>query len=231
MKALGHEAAERLIADLKFDGSGLVTVVVQEALTGRVIMLAHADAEAIRKTFETGLAHFHSRSRNLLWKKGETSGHVLHVHDVHVDCDGDALLYRASAAGPACHTGAESCFFTAASAPSGVPAVAPASDVIDALARVIASRQGGDPATSYTAKLLSKGPGGAAKKVVEEAGELAMAAVSESQERVASEAADLIYHLLVTLTARGIGIDEVRRTLATREGIGGLVEKAARQDA
>lgn len=190
---------------------GLVPVVVQDASTGEVLMLAWANDAAIAATEETGFAHFWSRSRDSLWRKGATSGNVMRVEGLATDCDGDAVLYRVSPAGPACHTGANSCF------DSGAQTAGPESDFALAdLARLIEDRRGADPATSYTARLLAGGPRRAAEKVVEEAGELATAALAASDDEVRHEAADLLYHTLVLLTARGISLDEIVATLRGR---------------
>jgi phosphoribosyl-ATP pyrophosphohydrolase/phosphoribosyl-AMP cyclohydrolase len=176
--------------------SDLTPVVVQDADTGRVLMLAYADEEAVRRTRKSGEAWFWSRSRQELWHKGATSGNTLAVEEIRDDCDGDALLYRVHPAGPACHTGAESCF-----APW--------------LWRVIKERQAQRPEGSYVVSLLDGGPGAAARKVGEEGVEAALAAVTESDERVVSELADLWFHSYVLLAARGIDVaaveDELRR--------------------
>ncbi len=174
----------------------LTPVVVQDADTGRVVMLAYADAEAVRLTRETGEAWFWSRSRGKHWRKGETSGNTLAVEEIRDDCDGDALLYRVHPAGPVCHTGAESCF-----APW--------------LWRVVAERAAKRPEGSYVASLLDVGPAAAARKVGEEGLETALAGASESDERLVEELADLWFHSYVLLAARGLDPtaveDELRR--------------------
>jgi phosphoribosyl-ATP pyrophosphohydrolase/phosphoribosyl-AMP cyclohydrolase len=170
--------------------------IVQDVESGRVLMLAWMDDEAERLTRETGEAWFWSRSRERLWRKGETSGNTLEVEELRDDCDGDALLLRVRPAGPACHTGSVSCF-------------APA------LWRTISERALERPAGSYTTELLEAGIGACARKVGEEAVELSVAALDESDERVVEEAADLVYHLYVLLAARGLDVaaveDELRR--------------------
>jgi phosphoribosyl-ATP pyrophosphohydrolase/phosphoribosyl-AMP cyclohydrolase len=175
----------------------LKPAIVQDAATGRVLMLAWMDAEAERLTREQGEAWFWSRSRDRLWRKGETSGNTLAVEEIRGDCDGDALLLRVTPAGPACHTGARSCF-----APW--------------LWRVVAERALERPAGSYTAELLDKGVGACARKVGEEAVELAVAALDEDDERVVSEAADLVFHLYVLLASRGVDVDAVEAELTRR---------------
>lgn len=196
-------------AALRFDGNGLLPVVVQDAATGAVLMLAYADREAVEKTLSTGEAHFWSRSRQAPWKKGETSGHVLEVAEVLADCDGDALLVRAHPQGPTCHRGSRSCFEPNAAALE-----------LGWLERVIAERGSADPAGSYTARLLSSGLARVAQKVGEEAVETVIAALApagpESDERLTSEAADLLFHLLVLLAARGVPARAVAEELVRR---------------
>ena len=187
--------------------AGLLPVIVQSAEDGDVLMLAWANRQALDATLASGEAHFWSRSRDSLWRKGETSGNVLHVESVALDCDADALLYRVSADGPACHTGSRSCF-EAASLPGRLS--------ITALERIIARRAGAPASESYTARLLADGPRLAAAKVTEEAGEVVVAALAGDAGEVAEEAADLFYHLLVLLRARDVPLAEVERRLATR---------------
>ena len=174
----------------------LRAAIVQDAATGRVLLLAWMDEEAVRRTRESGVATFWSRSRQEYWRKGETSGNTLAVEEIRDDCDGDALLVRVRPAGTACHTGSFSCF-------------APA------LWRTVSDRALNRPEGSYTTKLLDEGVPAVARKVGEEAVEIVTAALSESDERVVSEAADLIYHLYVLLAARGLDVaavdDELRR--------------------
>src|SRR5579871_3980587 len=164
--------------------------IVQDAASGRVLMLAWMDAEAERRTRESGEAWFWSRSREEYWRKGATSGNTLAVEEIREDCDGDAIVVRVRPNGPACHTGSLSCF-------------APA------LWRTIAQRALERPEGSYTAKLLDEGVGACAQKVGEEAVELVRAALSQSDERVVEEAADLVYHLYVLLAARGLDLAAV----------------------
>jgi len=171
--------------------------IVQDAESGRVLMLAWMDEEAERRTRESGEAWFWSRSREEYWRKGATSGNTMAVEELRDDCDGDALLMRVRPNGPACHTGSLSCF-----APG--------------LWRTISERAAERPEGSYTAKLLDEGIGKCAQKVGEEAVEVVTAALSESDERVVSEGADLVYHLYVLLAARGIDIAAVEDELARR---------------
>lgn len=185
-------------------GGGSVTVVVQDAATGAVLMVAHADREALERTLTTGEMHFRSRARGL-WHKGATSGNVQRVRRLLVDCDGDAVLAQVDPAGPACHTGRPSCF--GAAAPG---------DVLDRLAATIADRSTNPAAAGYTRRLLDD-RNLRLKKLGEEAAELAVALADGDPRRAAEEAADLLYHQLVALQAAGLGLDDVRRVLARRE--------------
>jgi phosphoribosyl-ATP pyrophosphohydrolase/phosphoribosyl-AMP cyclohydrolase len=189
------------------DDGALLPVVVQDADDGRVLMLAWANVEALEATERSGEAHFWSRSRDRLWHKGETSGNVMRLVALAADCDGDAILYRVRPAGPACHTGTRTCF-----------AEADAPGVLAALARTIEERRTADPAGSYTARLLAGGARRPAEKVVEEAGEVASAALAGTDDELAGEAADLVYHLLVVLAARGLPFERVLDVLAERRG-------------
>jgi len=175
----------------------LKAAIVQDAASGRVLMLAWMDDEALRLTRETGEAHFWSRSRQQLWRKGETSGNVLHVEELRDDCDGDAILLRVRADGPACHTGSTTCF-------------APA------LWRTIADRAAQRPAGSYVARLLDDGVTVCARKVGEEAVETVTAALAQSDERLVEELADLWFHSYVLLAARGLDPSAVEDELARR---------------
>lgn len=184
---------------------GLVPVIVQDADDGTVLMLAWANSEALAATERTGEAHFWSRSRGRLWRKGETSGNVMRIDGLAADCDGDAILYRVRPAGPACHTGTRTCF-----------GEVDAPGILPALAAVVDSRRDADPEASYTARLLAGGPRRPAEKVVEEAGETATAALAGTDEELAGEAADLLYHLLVLLASRGVRLEWVLAVLRER---------------
>jgi phosphoribosyl-ATP pyrophosphohydrolase/phosphoribosyl-AMP cyclohydrolase len=193
--------------DLVFDAAGLIPVVVQDAASGDVLMVAYANQEALARTADSGLAHFWSRSREALWRKGETSGNGLRVRELLADCDRDALLMVVDPEGPACHTGARTCFGDATPTGAGV---------LDELRRVIASRRQQPPEGSYTAKLLAKGLDHTLKKIGEESAELVMAAKAESAERLAEESADLLFHLLVALEQRGVRPGQVLDVLKRR---------------
>jgi phosphoribosyl-AMP cyclohydrolase / phosphoribosyl-ATP pyrophosphohydrolase len=175
----------------------LRAAIVQDAANGNVLMLAWMDDEALRLTRDTGQAHFFSRSRNRLWRKGETSGNTLEVEELREDCDGDAILLRVRPAGPACHTGSQTCF-----APW--------------LWRVVAERAATRPDGSYVAGMLEQGAAAAARKVGEEGLEAALAGAGESDERVVSELADLWFHSYLLLAARGLDPADVERELERR---------------
>ena len=209
------------LSAVRFGADGLVPVVTQESRTGDILMLAYADRDALDRTISTGLAHYFSRSRGSLWLKGETSGHVQRVVEIRLDCDGDAVLYRAEQEGPACHTGARTCFSAVIEgrgdqAP-GNTTEDPGGHILTRLAATIAARAAERPEGSYTAQLLADGVGRVSQKLGEEAVEVVVAANSEDDERLASEAADLLYHLLVLLQARGVPLNAVWQELERRE--------------
>jgi phosphoribosyl-ATP pyrophosphohydrolase/phosphoribosyl-AMP cyclohydrolase len=191
---------------LVFDDAGLLPVIVQDRASGDVLMVAWANAEALERTAETGLAHFWSRSRKALWRKGETSGNGLRVVEARADCDRDTLLLVVDPEGPACHTGTRTCFGETSPTAAGM---------LEELARVVAERAAAPPEESYTARLLSKGPDQVLKKIGEEATEVVLAGRAQSDERLAEETADLLYHLLVALRLREVPLarvmDELRR--------------------
>jgi phosphoribosyl-ATP pyrophosphohydrolase/phosphoribosyl-AMP cyclohydrolase len=212
------------LSAVRFGADGLVPVVTQESRSGDILMLAYANRDALDRTLSTGLAHYFSRSRGTLWQKGETSGHVQRVVEIRVDCDGDAVLYRAHQEGPACHRGTRTCFETVISGLGGQPgsgaveaSTSPGGDVLTRLAARIAERAATKPESSYTAQLLADGLGQVSRKVGEEAVELVVAAHTEDDGRLASEAADLLYHLLVLLQARGVPLDAVLQELEQRK--------------
>jgi phosphoribosyl-ATP pyrophosphohydrolase/phosphoribosyl-AMP cyclohydrolase len=194
--------------EIAFDSQGLVPCVMQDARTGEVLTLAYMNEEAVVRTRETGEVHFWSRSRDELWHKGATSGNVMRLKALRIDCDGDALLALVEPAGPACHTGERSCFHNGDL--SAVP-----HEALPALERVVADRRDGAPEGSYTAELLADPPR-IGEKVREEAEEVARAAGDESDERVAEEAADVLYHLDVLLASRGLSVSDAFEVLNAR---------------
>jgi phosphoribosyl-ATP pyrophosphohydrolase/phosphoribosyl-AMP cyclohydrolase len=210
-----------------WDERGLVPAIVQDATTGAVLMMAWMNRESLALTRETGEVTFWSRSRQALWKKGETSGHVLRLVEVRIDCDADTILVLAQPAGPACHTGATSCFYRGL---DGTPAT-PAAHVVDRLEEVlIARRENASAEKSYTRSLLDAGFPKILAKIAEEHGELADELPAGEDAAVVHETADLLFHVMVGLVARKIPVEEVWRELARRFGIGGHVEKASRGD-
>lgn len=203
--------SDKGLARLDWDkGDGLLPAVVQDARTGRVLMLGYMNRESLRRTLETKRVVFYSRSRNELWTKGETSGHFLDVVDVSADCDADAILVLAHPHGPTCHKGTESCFAGAAA-----PAAAQLS-FLSALEATISRRIAESPEGSYTARLYASGIGRIAQKVGEEGVETALAAVTREDGELLGECADLLYHLLVLLRARNLSLDQVAQELASR---------------
>lgn len=189
---------------IKFDEKGLVPVVTQDVKTGTVLMLAYMNEESLRLTLDTGYAVYFSRSRQMLWKKGETSGHVQKVRAIHYDCDGDSLLLLVEQAGNACHTGEYSCFHNELLSLVEGAAKAPSASILQEVYNVIADRKEHPKEGSYTNYLLDKGVEKICKKVGEEAAETIIAAVKGSREELRYEAADLIYHLLVLLFNQGL---------------------------
>lgn len=213
------------MAEPTFDERGLVPCVVQDAGTGVVLMLAWMNAEALRLTRETRVVHFWSRSRQALWKKGETSGNTLALVELRLDCDRDAILVRATPAGPTCHTGTTSCFFSPDDRPDDD---GPALPILQKLARTIEARRDSTAEKSYTKSLLAAGYPKILAKIAEEHGELAAELPAGPAEAVVHETADLLFHVMVGLAARAIPIEDVLAELGRRFGTSGHVEKAAR---
>ncbi|PWE17937.1 bifunctional phosphoribosyl-AMP cyclohydrolase/phosphoribosyl-ATP diphosphatase [Marinicauda salina] len=186
---------------------GLLPAIVQDADTGEVLMLGYMNAEALAETRESGLVTFFSRSKQRLWRKGETSGNTLALVSIEADCDRDALLVRARPAGPVCHLGTRSCF-----GETQGPTLA----FLGELARIVEARAGADPDDSYTARLLERGALKAAQKVGEEGVETALAGAAEDDDALIDESADLVFHLMVLLKARGLSLDVVAERLRAR---------------
>lgn len=201
------------IKNLKFDEKGLLCAIAQEYNSGEVLMQAYMNEEALRLTLETGYAHYFSRSRNRLWKKGEESGHVQKVVSLSVDCDGDCVLLGIEQEGAACHTGNRSCFFRKeiASPRAGIPFLAE-------VERVVKDRKDNPEEGSYTSYLYERGIDKIAKKTGEEAVETVIAAKNENKEEFVGECADLTYHLLVLLQAKGVTLSDVCTQLKERRG-------------
>jgi phosphoribosyl-ATP pyrophosphohydrolase/phosphoribosyl-AMP cyclohydrolase len=225
--------ADVLLAAVTFDRDGLVPVIAQEARTGMVRMVAWANREALAQTVTSGAAVFWSRSRQSLWRKGETSGNTLAVREVRIDCDGDVVLYVVDAEGPSCHTGATSCFYRRVGEDGALveddgPADPPAL-VVARVAEVIAKRRRERPEKSYVVSLLDKGWPKINAKISEEAGELVEALPEGDAAHTAHEAADLIFHVLVGLEAAGVPPESVFAELRRRFGVSGIDEKASRK--
>jgi phosphoribosyl-ATP pyrophosphohydrolase/phosphoribosyl-AMP cyclohydrolase len=215
-----------MFGEIEFDQRGLAPCIVQDFATGEVLMLAYVSSESLEMTLETGDLHFHSRSRDKLWKKGETSGNFMHLRQLRYDCDGDSLVAMVDPAGPACHTGQRSCFYrevlgSASSRKDAPPAPGEpfpvTHEALPSLERTLRSRAVERPDGSYTVKLLDDRTL-IGEKVEEEAEEVIRAAREESNERVAEEAADLLYHLSVLLVSRGVSQAAVMEVLNARSG-------------
>jgi phosphoribosyl-ATP pyrophosphohydrolase/phosphoribosyl-AMP cyclohydrolase len=199
------------IDELKFDANGLIPAVVQDAKTSEVLTLAYMNPESLARTIETSETWFWSRSRNELWHKGETSGNTQQVVDIVADCDSDALVVLVNPDGPACHTGNTSCFQREQESDGNL------SSALEQLYQVVAERERERPANSYTSYLFDEGLDKILKKVGEESAETIIAAKNNEIEPLVGETADLLYHLLVLLVARGVGLDQVRDELVRRQ--------------
>jgi phosphoribosyl-ATP pyrophosphohydrolase/phosphoribosyl-AMP cyclohydrolase len=221
---------DNLLAAAAFPGpDGLIPAIAQDVTTGVVRMQAWVNAEALRATAESGFATFYSRSRQELWRKGATSGHVLPVREIRLDCDGDSVLYLVDAQGPSCHTERTSCYYrSAGGAEDDGPAEAPAA-IISKVARVIADRRSKPAEKSYVASLLAAGWPKILGKIAEESREVAESLPGADKAHTAHEAADVIFHLMVGLEAAGVPIEDVFAELRRRFGTSGLTEKANRQ--
>ena len=200
------------ISNLKFDAQGLIPAIVQDARTRQVLTLAYMNSESLMRTIETKETWFWSRSRSELWHKGETSGNTQQVVEIIPDCDGDSLVVLVEPSGPACHTGATSCFQT-----SDVQSVE-LGELLDRLYCLIREREEKRPPGSYTTYLFNEGIDKILKKVGEESAETIVAAKNEAVEPLVSEVSDLLYHLLVLLVARGVTLNQIREELAKRRG-------------
>ena len=212
-------------SQLKFDEEGLIPAVVQDWRDGTVLMLGFMNRQALEKTLETKSVHFWSRSRNKLWEKGETSGHKLIMKDLFVDCDGDTVLVKAEPIGPTCHTGEKACFFTRLTQ-QGTPEQRKTPDafggILERLYQMVQDRKRSPKPDSYVSSLLQGGADKVLKKVVEEAGEVVLAAKGGKKEEIIYEAADLLFHTLVALGYHDIKPEEVYQELAGRFGKSGL---------
>lgn len=202
--------------NIKLDQQGLVPAVVQDINTKQVIMLGYVNPGSLRRTIEGGQVWFYSRSREDLWHKGEVSGNYMNLKKAWVDCDGDTLLFEVEPDGPVCHTGNPTCFFTPLDAQPEYERPERGSGVLEDLFAVIQDRKRDQPEGSYTAELLKAGTSRVAQKVIEEAGELAIASVEGKGEQVRREVADLFYHTLVLLASLGAPPESVWQELRER---------------
>ena len=204
---------------VKLNEQGLVPAIAQDADTGQVLMLGYMNPGSLKRTMEGVQVWFYSRSREDLWHKGEISGNYLNLTEAWLDCDGDTLLLKVKPDGPACHTGETSCFYTPMEQlPEEYEVTETGPGILSELFAVIQDRQRDPPEGSYTAKLLQEGMGRIAQKVIEEAGETAIAAVQDNKEDLPKEVADLLYHTLVLLAASGVTPNQVWEQLRNRRG-------------
>lgn len=222
-----------LLKAINWDKVELIPVVVQEIDSNEVLMLAYMDKQALELTLSTKVAHYFSRSKQRIWKKGESSGHIQNVHEILIDCDEDSIVLKVEqVGGSACHTGQKSCFYR--NLESGESITQPVSNeadmysVIDILYHTIESRKSGDDEKSYTASLFKKGENTILKKVAEEVAEFAYAVKDKNTEEIIYEAADVVYHMLVALSYSDVNPDRIKSELKRRFGISGIEEKNSR---
>jgi len=225
---------QNTVNKVDWEKSELLPVIVQEVGTNEVLMMAYMNKEALELSLSTKIAHYFSRSKQRIWKKGESSGHTQAIKEFLLDCDNDTLLIKVVQEGVACHTGRKSCFFTNIETGETVSEVevdsAAMYGVIDELYHIILERKNADPETSWTAKLFAKGENTILKKIVEEAGELCFAVKDDNEEEIIYEAADLVYHCMVALGLKNISPDRIKQELARRFDMSGITEKNSRKD-
>ena len=225
----------KIIEQIDFEKQeGLVPVITQDNTTNEVLMLAYMDKEAVELTLKTNYAHYFSRSKQRIWKKGESSNHTQEVVSISLDCDNDTILLKVNQNGVACHTGRKSCFFT--DVQSGEVAdnvevdTTQAYGVVDTLYHTILERKNDDPKESYTAKLLQGKENSMLKKIVEESGEFTFAVKDNDTEEIIYEGADLLYHVLVALASKNISPDRIKQEISRRFGLSGITEKNSRAE-
>ena len=211
----------------------LIPVITQDSSSNEVLMLAYVNKEALELTLKTGFAHYFSRSKQRIWKKGESSNHTQEIVDIFLDCDNDTLLFKVIQEGVACHTGRKSCFFTNIQNEKIVEDVlvdtSKTYSVIDSLYHTIQERKNEDTTKSYTAKLLKGDTNSMLKKIVEEAGEFCFAIKDKNKDEAIYEAADIAYHILVAMASLNIDPDRVKQELKRRFSISGIEEKNSRK--
>jgi phosphoribosyl-AMP cyclohydrolase / phosphoribosyl-ATP pyrophosphohydrolase len=227
MHTLGsHDVMSQIVElQLKFNEHGLLPAIIQDWLDGTVLMLGYMNQEAVAKTVATKTVHFWSRSRNKLWQKGETSGHMLQVKELFVDCDHDTILVKAQPVGPTCHTGERACFFTKLNEQGDMVQQSSrdaVGGILDNILRTIHDRRSNPQAGSYTSKLFEGGHDKILKKVAEEAGEVLLASKGGKKEELVYEVADLLFHTLVVLGYHEVSLQEVFQELGKRFGKSGL---------
>jgi len=221
-----------VLSRIDWNKSPLLPVVVQDAKSGEVLMMAYMNEEALHVTLHSSIAHYFSRSRQKLWKKGESSGHIQVVKEAYLDCDNDTLLLKVEQTGVACHTGRPSCFFTRVDTKQETqePLKTIEYDIYDTIYHTVQERKHADPKSSYVASLLQKGDNSILKKVVEEAGEFCFACKDNNEDEIIYEAADLIFHTLVALGAKNVHPERIAGELKRRFGRSGIEEKNSRND-
>ncbi len=220
--------------------NGLIPAIVQDFQTHEVLMLAFMNKDALKLSLQTGYAHYFSRTKNRLWKKGEQSGHTQEIIECYLDCDKDTILLKVKQKGVACHSGNQTCFFNQLALDSKTNSITQKSPqtldssriygAIDSLYHTLLERKNADSTTSYTASLYHKGENTIAKKIIEEAAELGFAIKDNDSKEIIYEAADLLYHSLVGLVYRDLNPDLVKQEIARRFGLSGIDEKKARKD-
>ncbi len=213
---------------------GIIPVITQDNQTNEVLMLAYMNKEALELTLQTNFAHYFSRSKQRLWKKGESSNHTQEVVTISLDCDNDTILLKVNQAGVACHTGRKSCFFTDLKTGETTSEVevdtTAAYGIVDTLYHTILEKKNDDPTKSYTAKLLQGKQNSMLKKIVEEAGEFTFAVKDNDTEEIIYEGADLLYHCLVALASQNVSPDRIKQEIARRFGLSGIEEKNSRSE-
>ncbi|MFT5836391.1 MAG: phosphoribosyl-ATP pyrophosphohydrolase/phosphoribosyl-AMP cyclohydrolase [Sulfurimonas sp.] len=225
---------EKVLNRVDWQKSDLLPVIVQDNKNNEVLMMAYMNKEALELSLSTHIAHYFSRSKQRIWKKGESSGHIQQIHSFNIDCDNDTLLIKVTQEGVACHTGRRSCFFTELESGEANSEVKVSSEalygVIDTLYHIIQERKNADAEISWTAKLISKGDNTILKKVVEEASEFSFAYKDDDEDEMVYEAADLTYHMLVALAVKNISPDRIKQELARRFDMSGIAEKNSRDN-
>ena len=224
---------DKILDRVDWQKQELLPVIVQDAKNNEVLMMAYMNKEALGLSLKTKVAHYFSRSKQRIWKKGESSGHIQEIQSFFIDCDNDTLLIKVKQNGVACHTGRRSCFFTELEGGDVICDVeidtTKAYGVIDTLYHTIQERKNADPSESWTAKLFSKGENTILKKVVEEAGEYCFAHKDNDEGEMIYEAADLTYHMLVALASKNISPERIKQELARRFNMSGIAEKNSRE--